>query len=67
MTCPQAVKERLATLPWVEPDTITTNGKTRQAKFTLKRGAKFDLEEVTQVLAPRYSGDITVLTAPAEK
>lgn len=65
MTCPQAVRDNLATLPWVEPDTIAPNGKTRQVKFTVRRGAKFDLEEVKQALTPRYADGAKVLAGPS--
>jgi hypothetical protein len=61
------VREALTTLPWVESDTIVTNGKTRQVKFTVKDRTKFDLEEVKQALGSRYADGARVMTGPTEK
>ncbi|QJW96380.1 hypothetical protein [Frigoriglobus tundricola] len=57
----------LTTLPWVEPDTIATDGKKRQVKFTVKDRAKFDMDEVKRALGPRYADGVKVLTPPTEK
>ncbi len=61
------MRNNLATLPWVEPDTIKPNGKTRQVKFTVTDRAKFDLQEVKQALTSRYSDGVKVLAGPTEK
>lgn len=58
------MRDNLATLPWVEPDTIKPNGKTRQVKFTIKDRARFDLEEVKRALTPRYDDGVKVLAGP---
>ncbi len=57
----------LTTLPWVETDTIKTDGGRRQAKFTVKDRTKFDLEEVKRALGRRYSGGVKVLAGPTDK
>lgn len=54
----------LATLPWVEQDSIKTNGKVRQAKFTVKDPARFNMNEVEQALGDRYGGGVKLLAGP---
>ncbi len=57
----------LTTLPWVEPDTIATDGKKRQVKFTVKDRAKFNMEEIKRALGPRYDDGVKILAGPTEK
>jgi hypothetical protein len=61
------VRDILATLPWVEPDSIKPNGKTRQVKLTVKDRAKFNIEDVRKALGSRYGDGVKVLTEPTEK
>ena len=61
------MRDNLATLPWVETDTIKPNGRTRQVKFTITDRAKFDLEEVKRALTPRYDDHVKVLAGPTER
>ena len=51
----------LTTLPWVESDTIKTDGNLRQAKFTVKDPAKFNMDEVKRALGKRYADGVKVL------
>jgi hypothetical protein len=43
-----------------------TDGKLRQAKFTVKDKAAFNLEEVKKALGGRYDSGVKVLTGPTE-
>lgn len=61
------MSQALTTLPWVESDTIKADGKKRQVKFTLKSGAKINMDELKEALGPRYSDGVKVLTAPTDK
>jgi hypothetical protein len=61
------VSAALTTLPWVEPDSIKTDAKARQAQFTVKDRTKFNLDEVKKALGSRYSDGVKVLTEPTEK
>jgi len=60
------VSSRLTTLPWVEPASIVSDGKIRQAKFTVKDKAKFNLDEVKRALGTRYADGVKVLAGPTE-
>jgi hypothetical protein len=61
------VSAALTTLPWVESDSIKTDAKKRQAMFTVKDRAKFNLDELKQALGDRYSDGVKVLAGPTEK
>lgn len=58
------MSERLSRLPWVDADTIKTDGKKRQVQFKLKGGAQFNLDEVKQALGPRYDDGVKLLAGP---
>jgi hypothetical protein len=60
------VSKALATLPWVEADTIQPDRKARQVKFTVKDRTKFNMDEVTQALGSRYGEGVQVLTEPTQ-
>ena len=59
--------EAIATLPWVEADSIKADRATRQAKFTVKDRAKFNLEEVQSVISKAGYPSTRLLTGPTEK
>jgi hypothetical protein len=62
------VRDALATLPWVEPDSIQPDRDKRQVKFTVKDKAKFDFEAVQKALAAKgYDSGAKVLTGPTEQ
>jgi hypothetical protein len=61
------VAEALATLPWVEPDSIKAVRATRQAKFTVKDRNQFDLEQVRSVVSKAGYPSTKLLTGPTEK
>ncbi|HET6573635.1 MAG TPA: hypothetical protein VFG68_08545 [Fimbriiglobus sp.] len=62
------MRDALATLPWVEPDSIQPDRGTRQVKFTIKDKMKFDFEAVKKALADKgYDTGAKVLTGPTEK
>jgi hypothetical protein len=61
------VAEALATLPWVEADSIKAVRATRQAKFTVKDCAQFDLEAVQKVISKAGYPSTKLLTGPTEK
>jgi len=58
------VSERLTRLPWVDADTIKTDAKKRQVRFTLKDAARFNLDEVKQILGQRYNDGVKLLVGP---
>ena len=43
-----------------------SDGKIRQAKFTVKDKAKFNLDEVKRALGTRYADGVKVLAGPTE-
>jgi hypothetical protein len=61
------VAEALATLPWVETDSIQAVRATRQAKFTVKDRNQFNLEEVQKVISKAGYPSTKLLTGPTEK
>jgi hypothetical protein len=60
------VRQSLTTLPWVEPDSIVTEPKTRQVRFTLKDRNAFDEEAVKTALGTRYARRLKLLTGPTD-
>jgi hypothetical protein len=61
------VRDALTTLPWVESDTITPDGRKRQVKFTVKDRTKFDMDEVKRALGSRYSDGVTLMAGPTSQ
>ena len=59
--------DALATLPWVEADSIKADRATRQAKFTVKDRAKFNLEEIQSVISKAGYPSTKLLTGPTQK
>jgi hypothetical protein len=43
-----------------------TDGKTRQAKFTVKGKDKFNLDELKRALGSRYGDGVKLLAGPTE-
>ena len=60
------MRDALTTLPWVEPDSIVTEAKTRQVKFTLKDRKAFDEEAVRTTLGTRYARRLKLLAGPTD-
>ncbi|HSQ55591.1 MAG TPA: hypothetical protein VLM40_07580 [Gemmata sp.] len=67
MTCPQRVSDALASLPWVDADSIKADRATRQAKFRVKDRKHFNLEEVQLVISKAGYPTTKLLTGPQEK
>ncbi len=66
-SCPERVAAALASIPWIDGDSIAADRKTRQAKFAVKDVKQFDIEVVKEkVRAAGYAGT-TLLTGPTEK
>ena len=62
------MRDALATLPWVETDSIEASREKRQVKFTVKDRAKFDFEAVRKALDEKgYGTGVKVLTGPTEQ
>ena len=62
------MRDALATLPWVETDTVKIDAKKRQAKFTVKDRASFNNDELLKALADKgYHSGAKVLTGPTEQ
>ena len=66
MSCPERVATALATLPWVEPDTIKASRQLRQAKFTIKSKAAFDEDALKAAISKAGYPRAQVLTWPTE-
>jgi len=47
------VRKALATLPWVEKDTIEPDAKTQQVTFGFKKKSDFKYDEVKEVIESR--------------
>jgi copper chaperone CopZ len=65
--CPVIVAQKLSTLPWIAPETITADRKLRQVKFTVKDRTAFKLDAVKDALGDRYSDGMKLLTEPTGK
>jgi hypothetical protein len=64
------VKAAVATLPWVESDTIKTDADKLQVKFTVKDPKQYDHDAVIAALklkGAKYSDGATKLSGPSEK
>jgi hypothetical protein len=64
------VRSAIATLPWVEKDTIKTDADKMQVKFTVKDAKLFDHDAVIAALkdkGSKYSDGATKLSGPSEK
>ena len=62
------MRAALATLPWVEPDSIQPDRGKRQVKFAVKDKTQFDFEAVKAALAEKgYDEGAKVLTAPTDQ
>lgn len=60
----------IATLPWVEKDTIKTDSSKQQVKFTVKDAKEFDDKAVAAALkakGSKYSDGASKLSGPSEK
>jgi hypothetical protein len=58
------VAEALATLPWVEPDSIRPDPKARQVRFTVRDRPAFDMEALRAATAKKGYSKVTLLTGP---
>jgi hypothetical protein len=56
------VRNALATLPWVEQETIHIDVKAREVSFNLKEGSQFNEAEAKQALKKEGMGEAQVKT-----
>jgi hypothetical protein len=62
------VRAALATLPWVEPDSIQPDRGLRQVKFAVKDRKQFDFEAIKSALAEKgYDEGTKILTGPTDQ
>jgi hypothetical protein len=61
------VKAALTSLPCVEPNSIRTDIKTKQARFQVKKDATCDLEEVKKAVANAGKFTVTDVKVPTRK
>ena len=59
------MRKALATLPWVEQDTIQMNFKARELRFCLKDKSQFDEEALKKALKAERFSDVQVKTRPS--
>ena len=61
------MRSALATLPWVETESIVADRGTTQVRFTVKDRAQFDFEAIKAALKEKgYDSGAKVLTGPTE-
>jgi len=61
------VRSALATLPWVETNSIVTDRDSTQVRFTLKDRSQYDFEQVKSALKKDgYAAGVKVLTGPTD-
>jgi len=58
------VRKALATLPWVEHDTVQTDVDAREVRFNLKDKKAFNEEAVKEALKGQGFKEVTVKSAP---
>jgi hypothetical protein len=61
------VRDALRTLPWVEQETIEPDRSSRTVKFGINDASKFNVEELSETLGPRYGRGMEVLQGPEKK
>ena len=58
--------EAIATLPWVEPDSIRPDQRAHQVRFTVNDRQAFDLEALRAAIAKAGYSKVTLLVGPTE-
>ena len=58
------MRNALATLPWVEQDSIKTDVNTQEASFRLKDKSQFDFEQLKKALANQDFPNVTLKHGP---
>jgi hypothetical protein len=58
------VRTALATLPWVEQDSITADVGTRIVTFAVKDKSKFNLEQVREALKEQQFPKVELISGP---
>lgn len=66
MDCPAKVAAALATLPWVEENSVRPDRKTRQVRFTLRDRAAFDPDAMRAAIGKRGFNRVAVLAGPTD-
>ena len=64
------MRDAIATLPWVETDSIQTDAAKKQVKFTVTDAKQFDDKVVIEALkakGAKYGNGATKLSGPTEK
>lgn len=61
------MRAALASLPWVEPDSVKVDADKRQARFTVKDRGQFNLQAVADVLKDKGYDEVTLLVGPTDK
>ena len=60
------MRDALATLPWVEADSIQADRRTRQVKFTVRDRGQFDFDTIATTLSKAGYPRATLLTDVTE-
>jgi hypothetical protein len=58
------VRAALATLPWVEQDSITADVATRMVTFAVKDKSKFNMEQVKEALKEQHYSEVELISGP---
>jgi hypothetical protein len=61
------VRAALASLPWVDSETIVADGTTLQVKFRITDPAQYDDKKIVEVLAKKGYAGASKMTGPTEK
>ena len=62
-----AVRNALQSLPCVEKDSVQVDKDKKEARFTPKKGAKCDVEEVKKAVSGAGNYTVTAVQAPTTK
>jgi hypothetical protein len=58
------VRDALATLPWVEKDSIDVDASAKKVTFGIKDKDKFDFDKVRSVLSKKYQTGLKLEKEP---
>lgn len=58
------MRAALATLPWVEQDSITADVSTRMVTFAIKDKSKFKMEQVKEALKEQGYLEVELISGP---
>jgi hypothetical protein len=61
------VREALATLPWVEQETVKADVDKKEVRFGVKDPKEFNFKEVQEAIGKQGFNEVNLLAGPAVK